>query len=733
MNNAKPGTALGGNPEPTVRNDSTTLIARLTDALQASDAALRAIGDTAPFGIFVTDPSGRPRYVSPAARDPLGQSGEQDQPGEPAAECWLGAIHPDDRERVRREWADCLKASQTYRSGHRLVTRGGEAVSVEVVATPLFDREGRLSGVAGTLQRTPATRTDEAEQALRRSEQRYRQIIDTTQEGVWLRDADARTVFVNRRVCEMLGYTAAEMLGRPVYDFMDADSRAEAERRFAQRKAGVSQQHDVCYKHKDGSDVWAIVSASPLYDDGGGFIGGLGMITDITERKRQEETIRWQAYHDALTGLPNRSLLEDRLHQLLVMSGRQESPVAVMFIDLDRFKQVNDTLGHGAGDLLLKVVAGRIAGCLRAEDTVARLGGDEFAVLLPGVGHPEAVATVARKLLGALAQPLEIAGQEVSVSGSIGVSLHPPDGDDVPSLLKHADAAMYRAKGQGGNGYCLFAPSMSAHARANLLMESSLRQALTRGQFRLVYQPQVDLDTGQVRAVEALCRWHHPELGVIPPAQFIPLAEDTGLIVPLGEWVLREACRQAVRWRDGGYPIPVAVNLSARQFAQPGLSGLVCSVLAETGLDAPWLELELTESAIMNSALSAVDVLHGFRRLGVRLALDDFGTGYSSLSYLRRFPFNVLKIDRSFIAGIADDRVNQALVKAILELSRALELEVVAEGVERDDQRRALRALGCWVVQGYLFSPPVPPDQVRGLQFCSPEAKKSPRRPARGG
>ena len=713
MNNVKPGVAPDGSRAWTVRNGPAASAAHLTDPLDVSEATLRAIGDIAPLGIFINGVSGRPKYVNPALLDILNQSGKQ------AAECWQEAIHPDDRGRLRREWAECVQTGKVSRSQHRFVRRGGEIVFADVVSTPVHDRNGDVSGVAGTIQNTTSPKhTDESEQALRRSEQQYRQIVNTTQEGVWLRDADARTVFVNRRLCEMLGYTADEMMGRPVHDFMDSDGRAEAERRFAHRKAGECQQHDVRYKHKNGSDVWAIVSASPMYDDGGNFIGGLGMITDITERKRDEETIRWQAYHDSLTGLPNRALFEDRLHQLLALSGRQELLTAVLFIDLDRFKQVNDTLGHDFGDRLLQVVAARVSGCLRAGDTIARMGGDEFAALLPGIERPEAVTAVAQKLLEVLARPVEIAGQEVFVAGSIGVSLYPNDGDDAQALLKHADVAMYRAKEQGGNRCCLFTESMSAHALEHLTLESSLRKALTRDEFHLVYQPQVDLDTGEVRAVEALCRWRHPELGLVQPAQFIPLAEETGLIVPLGEWALREACRQAAAWHRAGHPLRVAVNISARQFAQSGLADLIRSVLAETGLDARWLELELTESALMKSAQSAVDVLRGLRSLGVRLSLDDFGTGYSSLSYLREFQFDVLKIDRSFVANIVGDPVNQALVKAIIELSRALELEVVVEGVESGDQRRALRALGCHVVQGYLFSPPVPPDQIPALRAC---------------
>ena len=677
-------------------------------AIDADGSALRAIGEIAPIGIFVNDAAGNTVYLNSIILDILDQSMEE------AIERWNEAIHPDDRDRVVREWIDRKDAGQIFRSRHRFLRSNGTTVWADVVAIPLLDPLGNPNGTVGTIQDITEQLDivgEHAGQALRRSEQRYRQMLDTAQEGVWLRDGNARTVFVNRRMSDMLGYTAEEMMGRPVYDFMDAEARAEAERRFARRRSGECQQHDVRYKHKDGSDVWTIVSASPIYDDDGEFAGVFGMITDITERKRQEETVWRQAYHDALTGLPNRALFEDRLSQLIMMSDRQDVHLAIMFIDLDRFKQVNDTLGHDVGDQLLKIVAERISACLRSGDTVARMGGDEFTALLPGITQPEDVIKVAQKVLESLAQPIEVAGHELYAPGSIGISMYPTDGHDVQTLLKHADIAMYRAKEQGG-GYSMYTQSMNTNAMEHLVLESSLRKALQRKEFHLVYQPQVDLDSGEITAVEALCRWTHPDLGVIQPGQFIPLAEETGMIVPLGEWVLREACRQAEEWRAAGHPRRVSVNISARQFAQPGLADIVASVLVETGLESRWLDLELTESTIMQNAESASEIISGLRALGVRLALDDFGTGYSSLSYLRQFRFDVLKIDRSFVADLVDDAVNQAVVRAIIDMSRSLGLDVVAEGVETNAQLRALKALGCTTAQGFLFCRPAKPADI---------------------
>jgi diguanylate cyclase (GGDEF)-like protein/PAS domain S-box-containing protein len=439
--------------EQAVTEDLTASIMCLTERLHMSEATLCAIGEIAEFGIFITDSAGCATYINRALLEMLGQTADE------AVNGWHEAIHPDDRERVLREWAECTRAATVYRSRLKILGSIGNII-VDVVAAPIHDVHGAICRFAGTVQDvTNQLRVKEAEDARRKTERQYRQIVDTAQEGVWLRDADGLTNFVNQRLCDMLGYTADEMMGRPVYDFMDAEARAEAERRFARRRKGESQQHDVRYKHKNGADVWTIVSASPVYDDDGVFIGALGVITDITERKRKEETVLWQAHHDALTGLPNRRLLEDRLHQILVISERQPLHVAVLFIDLDRFKLVNDSLGHDCGDLLLKTVAQRISGCLRAEDTIARMGGDEFCVLVPGIEHPKMVAKVALKILVALAQPIDLGVHEFTVGGSIGVSLHPTDGNDVASLIKNADIAMYRAKEQGGGAYCLFQQS----------------------------------------------------------------------------------------------------------------------------------------------------------------------------------------------------------------------------------------------------------------------------------
>jgi diguanylate cyclase (GGDEF)-like protein len=424
------------------------------------------------------------------------------------------------------------------------------------------------------------------------------------------------------------------------------------------------------------------------------------------------------AYHDALTDLPNRILFEDRLTQALILAERNRQTLGVLFLSLDRFKKVHETLGHAIGDRLLQKVAERLRSSAHKGETVARFEGDEFALLLTQIGGTEGehVIEVIFQITESLELPFTIDEHELFITASIGISLYPDDGTDASTLFKNADAALYRAKEQGGNNYQFYTADMNAKAVKRLTLENSLRRALERNEFEVYYQPVLDVNTKKIVGMEALLRWHHPDLGLVQPVEFIPLAEDTGMIVPIGEWVLRTACAQSKSWQDAGFaPLALAVNLSARQFQQQNLAEVVARILQETGFDAHNLELELTESSIMKNAEYAVKALGELKAMGVKLAIDDFGTGYSSLGYLKRLPIDTLKIDRSFVCDVTTDSDDAALVMAIITLAHNLRLKVIAEGVDSEEQLSFLHLLRCDEWQGYLFSKPLPVEAFEGL------------------
>ncbi|MDD2925250.1 MAG: EAL domain-containing protein [Rhodoferax sp.] len=445
------------------------------------------------------------------------------------------------------------------------------------------------------------------------------------------------------------------------------------------------------------------------------------ILHDVTARMQAESHVQQLAYYDALTGLPNRSLLNERIHQTLTESARRKEHLSLMFLDLDHFKNINDTLGHRIGDQMLVILAERMQKTIREQDTVARLGGDEFIFLLPDTGVRGA-ARVAEKLLYAISQPVSVASHELCVTPSIGIAIYPEDGQDADSLSQHADVAMYRAKNAGRNSFQFFINDMQADAARSLLLDNELRRALERGQFQLHYQPQVSIHTGQVVGVEALLRWNHPELGQVSPAEFIPVAETNGQILPIGEWVLRTAVAQAKKWHTMALPeMTVAVNLSAVQFRQPHLVGLVDTILTKEGVPAHWLELELTESVAQQDPENAMIIMKQFHRLGVRLSIDDFGTGYSSLSYLKRFAAHQLKIDKSFVSDITRDADDLTIVRAIISMARSLGLSTIAEGVETAEQLELLRQEGCDEVQGYLLCKPLPADELEAFLRSQPD------------
>jgi diguanylate cyclase (GGDEF)-like protein/PAS domain S-box-containing protein len=540
----------------------------------------------------------------------------------------------------------------------------------------------------------------------------YRMATEGGNEGFYmyhaLRDkndtiVDFELVDCNERGAVFYGTTKAELLGSKLSTFHPAPYFSELMNTF--RSAMESGFYEDEVKVPQDSKLKITWARRKLVHSGAGLAV---TVEDITERRQSEERLHHLAHYDTLTDLPNRVLLHDRLNQAMREADRLERLVAVMFLDLDHFKTINDTLGHDTGDALLKAVAERLAICLRPGDIVSRLGGDEFTVTLANVAHVDDVTRVAQKILDQFVSPFRIGGRDLFISPSIGITLYPLDEKDIASLLKDADIAMYRAKELGRNQYQFYTPELNDRAARRLELETGLRQALERQEFILHYQPLVDMKTGQIRGMEALLRWQHPKFGLIPPLDFIPLAEETGLIIPIGEWVLKTACAQIKAWHDTGFPaLQVAVNLSSKQLRDNNLTDVVRQALKEAGIEARYLDLELTESVLMQDMELATTILKELNAVGVSISLDDFGTGYSSLSYLKRFPIDYLKIDRSFVHDITTDSFGAGLVQAIIAMASVLKIKVIAEGVETQEQLEMLHRYGCDITQGYYCSKPL--------------------------
>ena len=565
-------------------------------------------------------------------------------------------------------------------------------------------------------------------QRLRESEERYASTVELAAIGISHVGENGRFINVNQQLCEMLGYSREELLGLTVKHISHPDDLSTTDDARAKLHAGEIDSFKVekRYLRKDGSPVWVRLTVALKRAPNGAPLYDISVVEDISDRKCAEERVQYLATHDEMTNLPNRAMFSQLLGHAIDSAARRNRKLAVLFIDLDRFKTINDSLGHHAGDQLLKELASRFKGCLRTSDVVARLGGDEFVVLVEELEEPQQVANVARNLLSVALKPVEIMGQECRVTASIGISTFPDDAADPPTLMKNADLAMYLAKEEGKNNYQFYSHEVSSMSIERLVLETNLRRALEREEFTIQYQAKVNIQTNEITGVEALLRWWNHDLGSVSPARFIPLAEDTGLIVPIGKWVLKTACAQNVAWqRQGLPPICMAVNLSPRQFKDAHLLTDIRDVLAQTGLAPELLELEITEGVVMNDVDQAVKKLHAIKDMGVRLAIDDFGTGYSSLAQLKRFPIDTLKVDRSFIRDIPADAEDKAITEAIIAMGRTLGVTVVAEGVETAEQQAFLRSRACDEMQGFYFSKPSHPNVLADLLRTHREARRA--------
>lgn len=557
----------------------------------------------------------------------------------------------------------------------------------------------------------PIVRLRQARAAVEESERRHRDLLETAPDAIMVVDGQGAIQMVNGRLEQMFGYLRAELLGKQMevlvpqfYRDRHRDHRQDYV--TSPKLRPMANKLDLAGFHSGGSEVPLDISLSTFHSADGMQV--TAFLRDVSERRRMEADLRHQATHDVLTGLPNRALFQGRLSQAMVQARRHERMVAVILLDLDNFKAVNDGWGHNYGDQLLGDVANRLTAVLRQNDTVARLGGDEFVMLLSDLGHLEDVGQVADKITQVFSEPFSVGGNEVFASASLGVTVFPVDGEDVTSLLRNADVAMYRAKSEGRGGIRYYTRDLNTLMRENLLLQTYLRRALEDGLLQLHYQPQIEMATNQICGVEALLRWSHEELGEVSPARFIPVAEASGLIVPIGTWVINTACCQIKDWENSGIPTKVAVNLSVHQFLRGNLVDVVTSALAASGASPNLLELEITESALMDDPKAAVRALKELENLGVTIAIDDFGTGYSSLAYLKTFSLHKLKIDRSFVKDVAHDADDAAIVRGLVSLAHSLGMKVVAEGVETEEQRAVLARLGCNAFQGWLYSRAVP-------------------------
>jgi diguanylate cyclase (GGDEF)-like protein/PAS domain S-box-containing protein len=576
------------------------------------------------------------------------------------------------------------------------------------------------------------------QQQLSESERLHRYIVNTSPDIIYILDEEGHFTFINERIESLLGFSKEEIVGKHYSFLVHHDDMEQARYVFNERRIGkraaknielrLKCKNDNTARHFANRTIPIELSAMGMYDGDGKqsneYTGTYGVARDVTERKIAEETINFQAYHDLLTKLPNRALLRDRLSLAISQAKRDDESLAVMFLDLDRFKNINDSLGHMIGDELLQQVSTRLKDCIREGDTLARFGGDEFTLMLPKLHNErEDAVKLANKISSSLKEPFNVDGHELYVSASIGIAMYPQDGTNIDSLIKHADVAMYHVKGQGKNGYQFYSNEMNIPYIEKLSLDTGIHKALDNNEFHLVYQPQINLRTGEIVGVEALLRWDHPEHGLVSPSEFIPFAEESGLIVDIGSWVLKSACAELSQWRLSGLPeIRMSINISARQLMEEYIVSDILTILKDYDLPGSSLELEITENAIMDDMDSAIRKLKELSHEGITIAIDDFGTGYSSLSYLHKLPIQTLKIDRTFLKESRINKGDNTIIKTIVAMAKGLDLNVIAEGVETQTQLDYLREIECSEAQGFLFGKPLPPDVISQLLIQEPYA-----------
>lgn len=690
------------------------LEARSADEARRKSASLfRAMSDASPLGIFVSDEEGHCVYTNTSYQKISGLTFER-----AIGTNWSLMIHPDDRQRVLSEWYKAAREQLPFQAEVRFLREDKSIVWTRLNSAPMQDGQrsyGHVQTIEDITDRKKAESVMQvAEESLFEEKERAQVTLNSIGDAVVTTGLQGNVTYLNLVAETMTGWSQKDALGRhlsEVFKIIDATTRQIASdpvQRAIEQGRTVELDSNCVLIRRDGSEFFIEDSTSPIHNREGRISGAVIVFHDISKLRSLTLKMAHLAQHDFLTGLPNRALMTERLSQAIRFAHRHQKQVALLFLDLDYFKNINDSLGHSVGDQLLQSVSKRLIGCVRTTDTVCRQGGDEFVILLSEIEHTQDVVLVAEKLLYAFSTPHFIGSHALHVTLSIGISIYPDNGIDTDTIMQNADTAMYHAKSNGRNSYQFFKPDMNIRAVHRLFIESSLRRALNHGEFLLHYQPKIDLVSGIMTGTEALIRWQDRDSGLIYPGQFVSIAEECGLILPIGQWVMREACEQHQKWlKSGLHPVPVAVNISAMEFRQKSFVEGVALILEETGLPPAYLALEMTESILMYDAEDSALVLKALKTMGIKLSIDDFGTGYSSLSYLKRFPIDTLKIDQSFILDIPADKDSSTIVSAVIGMGRNLRLRVIAEGVETQEQLAFLRAHQCDEGQGFLFSHPL--------------------------